>query len=384
MFEEETLSAATAIIHDLARAAAPSYNPPVYDPVSKIPATSRHTSGKVSLPGSDSATKRSLEIELAALAARIRYLEDKASTINGHALPDTPNETGDSASPFGANTSVLPVRNGNPAPNRSGPGSVSGSARTNHVSSLLAIRQNGRTFSEEDLAHLREHVERQAEEIKSQKMIIVGVGEQLHEQQDKTARTIVKVENEDISRLQRELLKHQQANEAFQKALKEIGTIITNVAKGDLSHKVQIHLVEMDPEITTFKRTINTMMDQLQLFGSEVSRVAREVGTEGNLGGQAHITGVSGIWKELTENGIRYLPQPVFLVELMLCSQRDGQQSHPASPRNCGSHHGSSEGKFEYEDTAYRSRRDSTTAANDQHHGRSITYICHRSHQGCA
>ena len=326
MSEEETLSAATAIIHDLARAVDPSYNPPVYDPASKIPATSRHTSGKVSLPGSDSATKRSLEIELAALAARIHYLEDKASTINSHALPDTPNENGDSASPFGANVSALPLRNGNPAPTRPGPGpgSASGSARNSHVSSLLAIRQNGRTFSEEDLAHLREHVEKQAEEIKSQKMIIVGFGEQLHEQQDKTARTIVKVENEDISRLQRELLKHQQANEAFQKALKEIGTIITNVAKGDLSHKVQIHLVEMDPEITTFKRTINTMMDQLQLFGSEVSRVAREVGTEGNLGGQAHITGVSGIWKELTENGIGYPPQPS-LLELMLCSQCDGQ-----------------------------------------------------------
>ena len=70
-----------------------------------------------------------------------------------------------------------------------------------------------------------------------------------------------------------------------------------------MGHKVQIHDVEMDPEIVTFKKTINTMMDQLQVFGSEVSRVAREVGTEGILGGQARITGVSGIWKELTENG---------------------------------------------------------------------------------
>lgn len=46
------------------------------------------------------------------------------------------------------------------------------------------------------------------------------------------------------------------------------------------------------------------MVEQLQVFGSEVSRVAREVGTEGNLGGQAQISGVSGIWKELTENGM--------------------------------------------------------------------------------
>ncbi len=64
-----------------------------------------------------------------------------------------------------------------------------------------------------------------------------------------------------------------------------------------------MNTVEMDPEITTFKRTINTMMDQLQVFSSEVSRVAREVGTEGILGGQAQIEGVDGTWKELTYNG---------------------------------------------------------------------------------
>jgi osomolarity two-component system, sensor histidine kinase NIK1 len=72
----------------------------------------------------------------------------------------------------------------------------------------------------------------------------------------------------------------------------------------DLSKKVRMNTVEMDPEITTFKRTINTMMDQLQVFASEVSRVAREVGTDGILGGQAKIEGVDGTWKELTDNGI--------------------------------------------------------------------------------
>ena len=68
---------------------------------------------------------------------------------------------------------------------------------------------------------------------------------------------IGKVEAEDITQLERELRKHQQANEAFQKALKEIGTIITNVANGNLNQKVEVHLVEMDPEITNFKKTIN-------------------------------------------------------------------------------------------------------------------------------
>ena len=71
-----------------------------------------------------------------------------------------------------------------------------------------------------------------------------------------------------------------------------------------MSKKVAVHAVEMDPEITTFKNTINSMTDQLQTFASEVSRVAREVGTEGRLGGQARIAGVEGTWKELTDNGI--------------------------------------------------------------------------------
>ena len=153
-----------------------------------------------------------------------------------------------------------------------------------------------------EVAYLQSRVDLQAEEIQLQKEIITRVREELRQQEQQTRDALTKVEHEDVAVLQRELRKHQQANEAFQKALREIGGIITQVANGDLSMKVQIHPLEMDPEITTFKRTINTMMDQLQVFGSEVSRVAREVGTEGILGGQAQITGVHGIWKELTEN----------------------------------------------------------------------------------
>ncbi len=108
----------------------------------------------------------------------------------------------------------------------------------------------------------------------------------------------------DIAALQRQLRKHKKANEAFQETLREIGGIITAVAHGDLTMKVRMDTVELDSEITTFKRTINAMMDQLQNFASEVSRVAREVGTEGLLGGQARIIGVDGTWKELTDNGI--------------------------------------------------------------------------------
>lgn len=360
MFEEETVSTATAIIRDLARSVGPSYNPPEFDPNSRIPTAYDYSAGKVLLPGSASTAKRTLELELSALAARIRYLEDKAATVNNQVLPDTPNENGAPVSPFGGNGSVTPLRNGHVVPVRQG----SGAARNSHVSSLLAVRANGRTFSEEDLGHLREHVQKQAEEIKSQRDIIVSVGEQLHEHQEKATKTFVKVENEDINRLQRELLKHQQANEAFQKALKEIGTIITNVAKGDLGHKVQIHAIEMDPEITTFKRTINTMMDQLQVFGSEVSRVAREVGTEGNLGGQAHITGVSGIWKELTENGKHPRLYRRLLSDANVRSECHGEQSNPASPGNRRSHNGGRKREPGYEDPTTRARRDPSTPAN--------------------
>ncbi|KAI7683502.1 hypothetical protein KC353_g21425, partial [Hortaea werneckii] len=87
-----------------------------------------------------------------------------------------------------------------------------------------------------------------------------------------------------------------------QKVLREIGTIITAVANGDLSKKVLIHVTEKDPEIARFKHTINRMVDQLQEFASQVTHLAKEVGTEGQLGGQALVPGVDGIWAELTKN----------------------------------------------------------------------------------
>jgi osomolarity two-component system, sensor histidine kinase NIK1 len=72
---------------------------------------------------------------------------------------------------------------------------------------------------------------------------------------------------------------HQAFPKAFPKALPKIGGIITQVTNSDLSMRVQKQALEMDSEIATFKRTINTMKDQLEVFWSEVSRVAREVGT---------------------------------------------------------------------------------------------------------
>ncbi|MCK7593263.1 HAMP domain-containing protein [Pseudomarimonas salicorniae] len=81
--------------------------------------------------------------------------------------------------------------------------------------------------------------------------------------------------------------------------VRNIAEVTTAVARGDLSRKIT---VDVKGEILELKDTINTMVDQLNGFGAEVTRVAREVGTEGKLGGQANVKGVSGVWKELTEN----------------------------------------------------------------------------------
>ena len=81
--------------------------------------------------------------------------------------------------------------------------------------------------------------------------------------------------------------------------VRNIAKVTTAVANGDLSKKIT---VDVRGEILELKDTINTMVDQLNAFASEVTRVAREVGSEGILGGQAHVQGVSGTWKDLTDN----------------------------------------------------------------------------------
>ncbi|HEY5884008.1 MAG TPA: HAMP domain-containing protein [Pyrinomonadaceae bacterium] len=81
--------------------------------------------------------------------------------------------------------------------------------------------------------------------------------------------------------------------------VRNIAEVTTAVAKGDLSKKIT---VDVKGEILELKNTINTMVDQLNSFASEVTRVAREVGTEGKLGGQANVPGVAGTWKDLTDN----------------------------------------------------------------------------------
>jgi len=81
--------------------------------------------------------------------------------------------------------------------------------------------------------------------------------------------------------------------------VRNIAEVTTAVANGDLSRKIAVNV---KGEILELKNTINTMVDQLRGFASEVTRVAREVGTEGKLGGQAHVPGVAGTWKDLTDS----------------------------------------------------------------------------------
>src|SRR5205823_633700 len=81
--------------------------------------------------------------------------------------------------------------------------------------------------------------------------------------------------------------------------VRNIAQVTTAVAMGDLSKKIT---VDVSGEVLELKNTINTMVDQLNSFAAEVTRVAREVGTEGKLGGQAQVKGVAGTWKDLTDS----------------------------------------------------------------------------------
>ncbi|SPJ75615.1 NIK-1 nonidentical kinase-1 [Fusarium torulosum] len=272
MVDDAALAAAASIVASIA----PDTRPPNSIPVG--------VASQVKLPGPDTPAKRKLELELQNLALRVGKLESQASATSP--FPDTPNEVIDTL--FGEEALAVAAR---PKPKVF---PAQGSLHSPHMPTYQ--------LTEEALEGLREHVDDQSKLLDSQRQELAGVNAQLMEQKQLQERALEILEQERIATLERELWKHQKANEAFQKALREIGEIVTAVARGDLTMKVRMNTVEMDPEITTFKRTINAMMDQLQIFASEVSRVAREVGTEGLLGGQARIGGVDGTWKELTDN----------------------------------------------------------------------------------
>ena len=290
MPHEETSAAVASILSNFAKQYAPIE--PDSFPADAI--ANGLKSNRISLPGDDTVEKRTLERELNALATRIQFLEARAT--NGvSSLPITPNEP--AASNFPADSPASPRTAALNPRQRS----------ASWVNSLLNKNEGEphyRQLTEEQFSFLREHIDQQAQEIKSQKDFIDGIKSQLTHQQSATKAALDTLGNsQSIEQLKREIEKNAQINATYQQVLREIGTIITAVANGDLSKKVLIHATEKDPEIARFKHTINRMVDQLQEFASQVTHLAKEVGTEGRLGGQAIVPGVDGIWAELTQNG---------------------------------------------------------------------------------
>lgn len=304
MVDDSAMAAAAAIVQSLAA-----------DPTAPMSLPLRKDTGPIQLPGRDTPGKRQLEAELARLAKRIDLLEARAQTANT-TFPETPNEANDSL--FGDDsTGTSPDRNGR----------ATARPKLQREGTQADPRNGDSPLTDQALESLQEKVLDQEKGISSARQEITSVSAQLLEQKELQEQAFSRIEQDRVARLERELWKHQKANEAFQKALREIGEIVTAVARGDLSKKVRMNSVEMDPEISTFKRTINTMVDQLQVFSSEVARVAREVGTEGLLGGQARIEGVDGTWKELTDNGTMNLAaSQTRRQRLTMCSERYGPE----------------------------------------------------------
>lgn len=340
---DETANAIAGILSTLAKQ---------YDPESVVVAPAANgspTPPKISLPGPNSAAKENLESELRALSSRIQLLEARAAVSND-TFPITPNEPG-VITPFPTSPDASKPEH---TPRRQ-ISIGSRDQRTLWVNNWLAARDGGNTpdsqprvpLTEEQLGYLRDHVNKQAEQIKSQRDHIEELSAFVRRQQDEQAVIFTKDE-QNYEQLKRELVKNQQANLAFQKALREIGSIITAVANGDLSKKVLIHAKELDPEITKFKRTINKMVDQLQEFAQQVTKLAREVGTEGKLGGQAVVPDVSGIWAELTLNGKHVQSAPRNCANDS--SQPHGRESHESSTRDCCCHNCCCPRRFEPKD----------------------------------
>ena len=141
--------------------------------------------------------------------------------------------------------------------------------------------------------------------------------------------------------------------------VRNIAEVTTAVAKGDLSRKIT---VTVRGEILELKNTINTMVDQLSSFASEVTRVAREVGTEGKLGGQAEVEGVAGTWKR--SDGERQL---------------HGRQPDQPGPQHRRRDHGRGEGRSFDQDHGGCARRNSGAEEHHQHHGGSAQFVRQRS-----
>ncbi|KAK9448514.1 uncharacterized protein V1518DRAFT_321590 [Limtongia smithiae] len=264
------------------------------------------------LPGTPCDLKDQLEKELAAVLYRVRDLLSAAQAApNGIATaPSTPAALS-AASANGIQLSAAPHADYDPIYPFPGTGA---SPTALSVDEQLDLAQRYEV-QRRRLEELDAKVRTQEHDLRERKTTVLALELDLSRAQDRiavitdssgsvsidSAVDAVTQPTRNSSLYDDDLRKYQNANRAFQRAFLEIGEVVIAVAQGDLSKKVTIHQEELDPEIVRFKETINRMMDQLQRFASEVTRVATEV-AGGTLGGQAEGEGTEGVWRELTDN----------------------------------------------------------------------------------
>ena len=152
--------------------------------------------------------------------------------------------------------------------------------------------------------------------------------------------------------------------------VRNIAEVSTAIANGDLSKKITVNV---SGEILLLKETINTMVDQLNRFAGEVTRVAREVGTEGRLGGQANVPGVAGTWKDLTDSRQLHGLEPDRSGEKHRRSH-DGRGARRPVAQDHGGREGRNSGAEEHHQhdggSAERIRRRSNARGSRSRHGR--------------
>lgn len=167
--------------------------------------------------------------------------------------------------------------------------------------------------------------------------------------------------------------------------VREIAEVTTAVAKGDLSRKVE---AEVQGEILLLKNTINDMVDRLSTFAFQVSKVAREVGTEGTLGGQAEVKNVEGKWKDLTDNvntmaGAYWAAGFMYMVGVFTDFTR---QSYQPGKKHIRRHAGHCSRRHDPTDPSPCAGRDSNSKGYRERYGypsRCVVSCCQASRKGC-
>lgn len=253
------------------------------------------------LPGPDTPEKANLERELVALTARIQYLEAKANVDGNIAFPITPDEP---TPPFPYAPAAVPAILKRDPPERSG---VWEDRRLNNTGNWPAGRKSDGGYK--PMASLAED----NKQLNNQRVVF------------EQAMGMHKLD------------KQWQANLAFQKASRESTNIVTAVSMSDPSNKALVDGIEMGPDIMNFKRAINENVHKLQELASQITHLAKEVGTEQQLGGRVSVPGVYGIWAECAGSGMTEFCVPLCFYRRpnnVLCRKRYGKSPNGANARN--------------------------------------------------